>query len=156
MLKKEWLCNLLLKNSLRQSTPLSTYYTKGKTQILTFGGKNSYSNLKWTWRNNRPKLLTCIASNKNVQLSNRNLGVMIGATNAQCPKYATNTMSFEEMKPIPRTKNGEKNLMVHQNLLGIKRSNKKEKFKQLTSYYAKLLENGFPRNGVESICDFHL
>jgi hypothetical protein len=39
---------------------------------------------------------------------------MIGATNAQLPKYTINTMSFKEMKPIPPTKNGEKNLMVHQ------------------------------------------
>jgi hypothetical protein len=26
---------------------------------------------------------------------------MIGATNAKLPKYATNTMNFEKMKPIP-------------------------------------------------------
>jgi hypothetical protein len=39
---------------------------------------------------------------------------MIGATNAQLPKYTTSTMSFEEMKPMPPTKNEEKNLMAHQ------------------------------------------
>jgi hypothetical protein len=53
-----------------------------------------------------------------------NLELMIGATNAQLPKYATNTMSFEEMKPIPPpTENGEKNLMACQKgLLAIQQS----------------------------------
>jgi len=40
--------------------------------------------------------------------------------------------------------------------MGIERPNKREKLKQLASCCAKLLEDGFPRNGVEHFCDVHL
>ncbi len=42
------------------------------------------------------------------------------------------------------------------NLLGIKQLNKGEKFKQLTSFCAKFLKDGSPRNGIEDIFDVHL
>ncbi len=42
------------------------------------------------------------------------------------------------------------------NILGIKGLNKKEKLRQLASYYAKFLNNVFARDGVESRCDVHL
>jgi hypothetical protein len=35
------------------------------------------------------------------------------------------------------------------NMLGIKGLNKKEKIRQLASYYAKFLKHGFLRDGVE-------
>jgi hypothetical protein len=41
-------------------------------------------------------------------------------------------------------------------LLGIKGLNKGEKLKQLTFYYAKLLDDGSFGNGVESICNVQL
>jgi len=49
-----------------------------------------------------------------------NLELMIGATNARLPKYATNTMSFEEMKPIPppHRKWGEKSNGTPKRLVG--------------------------------------
>jgi hypothetical protein len=40
--------------------------------------------------------------------------------------------------------------------LGIKGPKKKENSKQLNFCYAKFLEYGFPKDGVESICDVHL
>jgi hypothetical protein len=42
------------------------------------------------------------------------------------------------------------------NPLGIKGANKKEKLRELSSYYAKFFENNFPRNGVEGIYNIHL
>jgi hypothetical protein len=39
------------------------------------------------------------------------------------------------------------------NMLAIKGLNKKEKMKQSASSYAKFLENGSLRDGVESKCD---
>lgn len=42
------------------------------------------------------------------------------------------------------------------NLLGIKEPNKRENLRQLASYYVKILEDDFLRNGVEGICDIHL
>jgi hypothetical protein len=52
----------------------------------------------------------------------------------------------------------QKGVMVEKerNLLGLKNLNKKEKLKQLATYHTKFLENGYPRNGVEGICDVHL
>jgi hypothetical protein len=40
--------------------------------------------------------------------------------------------------------------------MGIKRPNKRKKLRQLASYHVKLLEDGFPRDGVEHFCDVHL
>jgi len=42
------------------------------------------------------------------------------------------------------------------NMLGIKGSNKREKLKQLTAYYVKILKDGFSKNGVEGVCNIHL
>jgi hypothetical protein len=49
----------------------------------------------------------------------------------------------------------QKRMMVEKkkkNLLSIGGLNKK-KLKQLVSYYAKLLKNGYLRNDIENICD---
>jgi len=45
---------------------------------------------------------------------------------------------------------------IKMNLLGIKRLNRKEKLKQLAFCRMKLLKNGFPKDGVESICGVRL
>ncbi len=42
------------------------------------------------------------------------------------------------------------------NLLSIKGPNERENLKQLASYYVKILEDDFFRNGVEGTCDIHL
>jgi hypothetical protein len=40
--------------------------------------------------------------------------------------------------------------------MGIKRPNKRKKQRQSASCCVKLLEDGFPTNGVEHFCDVHL
>lgn len=40
--------------------------------------------------------------------------------------------------------------------IGHKKTKPKKNIKQLNFYYAKFLEYGFPKDGVESICDIHL
>jgi hypothetical protein len=42
------------------------------------------------------------------------------------------------------------------NMLSIKRPNKREKLKQLTSCDEKFLKDGFSQDNVESICNIHM
>jgi len=42
------------------------------------------------------------------------------------------------------------------NLLGIRGPNKREKLKQLTSCDEKFLKDGYPKDGVENICNIHM
>jgi hypothetical protein len=41
-------------------------------------------------------------------------------------------------------------------LLGIKRTNKKEEHRELASYYTKLLEDGLMQDVVKCVCHIHL
>jgi hypothetical protein len=108
MLEKKWSCSFFEIVSLSQFIPLFENYSNKCRHVATTEGKSSFDNFKCAWKGSEFELFAPIATNKNACESNKNLEVMINATNTQPPKYIVNAMVFVEMKLILRLEMGTK------------------------------------------------
>ncbi len=79
--------------------------SKGGTHVVDPRGKNFRINFRCAWKGRGPELLAPIASNKNMQESNKKLEVMTWVTKAQLPRYVVEAMISKEINPMPPLKN---------------------------------------------------
>jgi hypothetical protein len=69
--------------------------------ITTSKGRSFCANIKCVSKWSGLELFAPIASNKNMQESNKNMEVMTRATKAQLPKYVVGAMTYEKITLCP-------------------------------------------------------